>query len=263
MLNQAERIKRYYVLLDSLPESHLRRMGDPRREKLIVLDPQKATEIEDQERAKLMAKGDDPDKANIGIRREDHFSWHVVEPQWVPSAKHKDGGFYAVWHRTIWKDTVNGKSAVVVAFTKEQCLILVPVDRHGSQRWELEAPGGGSLKSDITWEQVAKIELLEETGYKRVGDLVPLDGLFVRSPSCSSSHQRTFLVEVCRDADQSLEEGEVMGRPIEVPLKDLLRAYLVGTMEANVPGGVVHLQNGNLAHALVCLIAARQADIIS
>lgn len=265
-MNAKERIAAYYDLLREFPQTHLKVPVDPTREKYIVMDPDHALAIEMAERDRLAAKGQDPEQAAIGIRREDAFSWHLVEPQYLPPSPKFPKGLFSIWHRTVWKDTVRGKSVIVVAVTEKLKLVVIAQDRHGSQRWELEACGGGSIGA-TTWEEVAWLELLEETGYERIGELIPVGGndtFFVRDPATATSHQKTFIVMVRRtDRVQDLDQGEVMTAPFEIAWDTLLAAYANGTMShPSVPGRIVHLHNGVAAHLIATYTAARRTGLL-
>ena len=120
----------------------------------------------------------------------------------------------------------------VVAFTKEQELILVRQYRHGIQDFTLEIPGG-VLDGDEDPAVAARRELREESGYApgevtRIGRAAP-------NPAFQTNHITTYLATGCELAGDLIQDH---GEDLEVVL--VPRAEV----EAKV-------RTGEIDHALV------------
>ena len=120
----------------------------------------------------------------------------------------------------------------VVAFTKQQELILVRQYRHGIQDFTLEIPGG-VLDGDEDPELAARRELREESGYApgevtRIGRAAP-------NPAFQTNHITTYLATGCELAGDLIQDH---GEDLEVVL--VPRAEV----EAKV-------RTGEIDHALV------------
>ena len=100
----------------------------------------------------------------------------------------------------------------VVAFTKEQELILVRQYRHGIQDFTLEIPGG-VLDGDEDPTVAARRELREESGYApgevtRIGRAAP-------NPAFQTNHITTYLATDCELAGDLIQD---QGEDLEVVL---------------------------------------------
>jgi ADP-ribose pyrophosphatase len=84
----------------------------------------------------------------------------------------------------------------VVAVTPEQQLVMVEQYRHGSNKVELEIPGGMIDRKDASPVAAGVRELREETGYE--GENARLLGQILPNPAFMSNTCYTVLVENCR-----------------------------------------------------------------
>ncbi len=120
----------------------------------------------------------------------------------------------------------------VVAFTKQQELILVRQYRHGIQDFTLEIPGG-VLDGDEDPELAARRELREESGYAP-GEVTRI-GCAAPNPAFQTNHITTYLATGCELAGDLIQDH---GEDLEVVL--VPRAEV----EAKV-------RTGEIDHALV------------
>ncbi len=120
----------------------------------------------------------------------------------------------------------------VVAFTKQQDLILVRQYRHGTREFTLEIPGG-ILHGSEEAELAARRELREETGHEP-GEVIYI-GRAAPNPAFQTNHITTFLARDCELAGPLIQDK---GEDLEVVL---------------VPGDQVEekVRAGEIDHALV------------
>jgi len=91
-------------------------------------------------------------------------------------------------------DSVNWVN--VIAVTPENELVMVEQFRHGSDRVELEIPGGMMDSTDASALETGLRELREETGYE--GEKAQVIGQISPNPAIMSNTCFTVLVENCR-----------------------------------------------------------------
>jgi len=109
--------------------------------------------------------------------------------------------------------------ANVVAFTKDQKVVLVRQYRHGIQDVTLEFPGGIVEDGEDPLEG-AKRELLEETGY--ASDQVIEVGRVYPNPAMQVNHLRCFIAfDAQKVGGQNLDDGEDIEVDL-IPLDELI-----------------------------------------
>jgi len=126
--------------------------------------------------------------------------------------------------------------AQVVVLTKDNKVALVKQYKHGSRDILIECPAG-YLEKGETFEEAAKREILEETGYSSKDDLIEL-GEIVHNPTKSSGRVKLFLMTNSIRGDSQNpdedEEIELVIKPIESVIKmiDSGQIYTSGTISA-------------------------------
>lgn len=91
-------------------------------------------------------------------------------------------------------DSVNWVN--VIAVTPENELVMVEQFRHGTNKVELEIPGGMMDSTDASALEAGPRELREETGYE--GEKAQVIGKISPNPAIMSNTCFTVLVEDCR-----------------------------------------------------------------
>ncbi len=110
-------------------------------------------------------------------------------------------GIKEEFYRLIFSDWVN-----VVTLTADRQVVLVRQYRFGSERIEIEIPGGGIEKGESPVEAGCR-ELLEETGY--AGRNARVIGVVCPNPAIQNNHCYTILVEDAeRVGEQKMDEME-------------------------------------------------------
>ena len=95
----------------------------------------------------------------------------------------------------------------VIPITPDDQIVMVRQYRHGCGRIFLELPGGLIDKNDISPDQAAKRELLEETGY-RAENLILLTRIYPQ-PAVLSNMGLTYMArEVKKVAEPNLDAAE-------------------------------------------------------
>ena len=100
----------------------------------------------------------------------------------------------------------------LVAFTKQQDLILVRQYRHGTCEFTLEIPGG-IVHGDEDLELAARRELREESGYG-AGEMVRI-GRAAPNPAFQTNHITTYLARGCELEGELIQD---QGEDLEVVL---------------------------------------------
>ena len=126
-------------------------------------------------------------------------------------------GEEAVWETIERKNVYNRGAVVIVALTKERELILERNWRAPIESSVIQFPAGLSDKEGESEEEVARRELLEETGYE-AKKLIPI----IPAPLCpalAATRAMHFLapeVEFAGRESEEIEEGiEVLKVPVE------------------------------------------------
>jgi len=95
----------------------------------------------------------------------------------------------------------------VIPITPDDQIVMVRQYRHGCGRIFLELPGGLIDKNDLSPDQTAKRELLEETGY-RAENLILLTGIYPQ-PAVLNNKGLTYLArEVKKVAEPNFDATE-------------------------------------------------------
>lgn len=81
----------------------------------------------------------------------------------------------------------------VTAVTPDNKLVMIRQFRHGSDRWELEIPGGGIDRNDSSPLEGGIRELFEETGYR--GENARIIGKVCPNPALQGNLCYTVMVE--------------------------------------------------------------------
>ena len=120
----------------------------------------------------------------------------------------------------------------VIAITRERKFILVKQHRLGMDTVTIESPGG-LVENGVAPEESAKMELIEETGY-RAGKIVLLKTLAV-NPAIQNNYIHYFLALDCEKvSDQKLDDCE------DIEILELSKDETLGM-----------IREGNINHALV------------
>ena len=139
------------------------------------------------------------------------MKWTVLESTylhkepWLTIRKDKcelpNGNIVPAFYVTEYPDWVN-----VFALTKDDKVIMVKQYRHGIGSIETELPGG-VIEEGETWQEGAKRETLEETGY--VFDNLEYLGKICANPSTTNNYMHMFLgTGATKVAEQKLDESE-------------------------------------------------------
>lgn len=107
----------------------------------------------------------------------------------------------------------------VVAVTEAGRLVMVRQHRLGSNRIELEIPGGLVDPEDGNALEAAQRELLEETGY-RAPEWFPI-GTVAPNPALQSNLCHTFLARGCWRAGEPQPDAAESLEVVEIPVADL------------------------------------------
>jgi ADP-ribose pyrophosphatase len=128
-------------------------------------------------------------------------------------------GEKGIWETVERKNIYNGGAVVIIALTKDREVILERNWRAPLESFVIQFPAGLCDKEGEQEEEVARRELLEETGY-RAGKLIPI----INTPLCPAMvptrGTHFFAPEVKfagRESIDTTEEIEVL----KVPAKDL------------------------------------------
>ena len=157
---------------------------------------------------------------------DEHLRWQELsrEEAWKALAgnRHVDKVTYKMPDGTIgdYYLSRSGNSAVTLAMTKDQQVILAKQYRPGKDQVVCDLPGGG-IKAGQTPEEAARAELLEETGYDGTFQFVTTslpDGYSMRISHC-------FVATNCeRVAEQKLDPHEFI-EVVLMPLEEF-KAYV-------------------------------------
>ena len=114
-----------------------------------------------------------------------------------------------------------GKSIAVLPVTKDNKILLIKNFRHGVRKWGYEIPKGG-VEDNEDYEEAARRELNEETGYKAEG--LRYIGEYCDSPAVCDSTLRCFVALNCeKSVEISCEKTEAIETVIEVDPEAFLR----------------------------------------
>lgn len=104
----------------------------------------------------------------------------------------------------------------VVAVTTDKKLVMIRQFRHGSDRWEMEIPGGCMDPSDASPVEGGMRELFEETGYRGSG--ARIIGKVCPNPALQGNNCYTVFVEdavkVSAPAMEATEDIDTMLVPV-------------------------------------------------
>jgi 8-oxo-dGTP pyrophosphatase MutT (NUDIX family) len=139
------------------------------------------------------------------------MKWKVLESTylhkepWLTIRKDKcelpNGNIVPAFYVNEYPDWVNA-----FALTKDGKVIMVKQYRHGIEQVDIEVPGG-VLEENETWQEGAKREVLEETGYT-FENWVYL-GKVSANPSTTNNYTHIFLATGGEKvAEQELDESE-------------------------------------------------------
>jgi ADP-ribose pyrophosphatase len=139
-------------------------------------------------------------------------------------SEHKISPRTGAEHNFFVIDCVNWVN--VIAVTPDQRLVLVEQFRHGSDRVELEIPGGMVDATDTSPEETGARELREETGY--TGQNPRLIGQISPNPAIMSNTCFTVLIEDCQCLHPvQFDHGEDLITRL-VPIADIPRLVATG-----------------------------------
>lgn len=139
------------------------------------------------------------------------MKWKVLESTylhrepWLTIRKDKcelpNGYIVPAFYVNEYPDWVN-----VFALTEEGKVVMVKQYRHGIESVETELPGG-VIEDGETWQEGAKRETLEETGY--VFEKLDYLGKISANPSTTNNFMHMFLATGAQKvAEQKLDESE-------------------------------------------------------
>ena len=122
-------------------------------------------------------------------------------------------------------------AAAVVALDTDNNIILKEEYRYPVGETLIEIPAGGFEADEIDGLQVAKRELLEETGY--VSEEWVYLGSTVENPSKCSNHLHLYLAKNCvKRAEQNLDTNEIINVRI-VSLSDAVEMVMRNDITVN------------------------------
>ena len=108
--------------------------------------------------------------------------------------------------------------AIVFPLTPDNKVVAVRQFRYGANDFVLEIPGGNS-KKELTPEECAKVEIMEETGYA-ADKIVRLGGDIWFDPASSRARYAPLLALGCRRVKKpKLDSAEII-ETVEVPLDE-------------------------------------------
>lgn len=134
------------------------------------------------------------------------------------------GNITSPWYRFLINDFV-----IVVPVTESGEVVMVRQYRNGSESLSLELPAGG-VDPGESFEEAARRELLEETGYG-CSRLAPIGQEMYSNPSTHSNKCQMFLAEGCyKIGEQNLdpfENIEVVTNSFEEVVKSVFDGEIV------------------------------------
>jgi 8-oxo-dGTP pyrophosphatase MutT (NUDIX family) len=150
----------------------------------------------------------------------------------------KTGRGEGVWETIERKNIYNKGAVMIVALTKERELILERNWRAPLESFVIQFPAGLSDKEGENEEEVARRELLEETGYKaeEVIPIIPAPLCPALTPTRATHFLAPEVEFVGKEREEGAEETEVLKVPIE-KIDDLLLNLPKNTeLDLRVPG---------------------------
>ncbi|OGV36215.1 MAG: hypothetical protein A2020_12505 [Lentisphaerae bacterium GWF2_45_14] len=107
----------------------------------------------------------------------------------------------------------------VAAITPDKHLVMIRQFRHGSERWEMEIPGGGIDRSDSNPVEGGVRELFEETGYR--GSNARIIGKVCPNPALQGNFCYTVMIEnAVKVSEPEMEATEDIETTL-IPLAEL------------------------------------------
>ena len=125
-----------------------------------------------------------------------------------------------IYREKLLKNNKSGNAAIILPITKNNTTIITVQPRTFTKTTVGIALPAGYVEDNESYEEAARRELLEETGYK-AGRLIEICD-YNQEEGCSSSLNKGFIAEGCEKvSDQSLDESEYI-KYFECTIDELL-----------------------------------------
>lgn len=126
----------------------------------------------------------------------------------------------------LLKDGEDGKAAIILPVTTEGNVVLIVQPRvFTSEGVVVELPAG-YVDDGETYEDAARRELFEETGY--IPEKMTLLGSFYQDQGCSGAYNQAFLAEGCRKVGRQHLDGDEIIRYFECNLDEMFELVDMG-----------------------------------
>jgi len=199
----------------------------------VVVDPAEILRIQKVQENRLLKKGFSEEEAKefsrVGIVSEDQY-WI-----WLRDAVYFPNQVPGTYDRLIWKSSLQSKSPgiAVLPVLPSGRFVLNLNYRHATRSWELELPRG-MMNSGETFEQAAKREVKEETGFI-VSSLMSL-GKVAPDSGALSSVVPVFMAKISKQEASSPEYSEAIAGILSFTKEELREGLIQGFLEVQIDG---------------------------
>lgn len=133
---------------------------------------------------------------------------------------------YVLTREKLVKNGIDGSASIVLPMTSEGNVLLVVQPRVFTKEGVSVELVAGYVDAKETYEEAAKRELFEETGYV-FGKLTWL-GSFYQDQGCSAAYNQAFLAEDCRKISEQHLDGDEFIKIFECRYDEMLELVDMG-----------------------------------